>query len=52
MPCAANALYTVVPGLRLEPPDGHLRRRGRGCWLHGLCGEVEHPDGGLSAMYV
>ena len=44
MPCAGGSLCTL-PGLTLEPPDGHFCRRGCGSRLDGVCGEVEGPDG-------
>ena len=45
MPCAAGELCTA-PRLTPEPPDFHDCSGACGGRLHGLCGEVEEPDGG------
>ena len=44
MPCAAGELC-IIPGLTPEPPHGRACRGGCGGRVHGLCGEVEEPDG-------
>ena len=35
----------TIPGLTPELPNGHACRGGCGGRLHGLCGEMEDPDG-------
>ena len=48
MPCAAGELCKLVDGELIAPNGracGHECRRGCGGKLHGICGEVEDPDG-------
>ena len=46
MPCAEGELCKL-PDVALGPTEGHGCRGGR---MHGICGEVEDPNGG-NEMY-
>ena len=45
MPCSAGELFRL-PHMARKAPEGHVCRRLCGGHLHGICGEVEDPDGG------